>query len=339
MGQFLRMLIAGHEREFVGLCSAGQEDEGLSLVSEGTSFYPVWEQLIAPRLVRTRGLKTFIAPYNTAPLRLDEGVRLIVVIHDLIFLEASERSVSSYQNLGKLYRRWVVPKAIARAQHIITVSDFTARALAAQGVSPSRITIIPNALGPDWFAPFPARDSHRTSVLLVSGEAPSKNLSRAIEALGLCLRRLHEPELRVEIAGVKPRFHRCFQAIAERSGIGSRTEFFEYVPASRMRELYRRARLLVLPSLREGFGIPLLEAMASATPVVASSGTCLPEVGGGAARYFDPYSVANMAVVIQSILSDPTAMEAMIAAGLSRARLFRQDDIAKRVALFWDSVL
>lgn len=100
MGRFLRNLIAGREKELIGLCAPGESDATFQLEAGGFQMYPLWEQFSLPALARKLELQVLICPFNTAPLRMPAGIRLVLVVHDLIFLEGPEggaQDVSLYQ--------------------------------------------------------------------------------------------------------------------------------------------------------------------------------------------------------------------------------------------------
>ena len=126
MGRYLRQLVAGREQQLLGLCATGESDPGLRLIAGGARAFPIWEQVSLPRLIRRLGIDVFLAPYNTAPLRLPPQTRLILVVHDSIYFDPLPLSLSLRQNAGRLYRQWVTPGAIARAERILTVSHYTA---------------------------------------------------------------------------------------------------------------------------------------------------------------------------------------------------------------------
>lgn len=339
MGRFLRQLIAGRERSFIGLCASSEHDGDLLPVASGLRAYPLWEQLSVPRQVRRFQADALLAPYNTAPLLLPSRVLLVLVVHDLIFMEPSDRSLSLYQNLGRRYRRAVVPPAIRRADIIVTVSHHTAGQLAARhAVERERIRVIPNNLDPLWFASPPGSPSKPAYVLVVGGEAPSKNLERAIEAFAQCRAQLDMPDLRLKVAGVKPRFHAHFRQRANAAGVEAAVEFLPYLTDDRMRELYAGALAFLLPSLAEGFGIPVLEAMASGVPVAAATGSSLQEIGGEAAIYFDPRSVRNMADALARILVDRQLAAQLVERGRCRARQFHPNQVQEKIDALWSEV-
>jgi glycosyltransferase involved in cell wall biosynthesis len=339
MGSFLRLLIAGREQDFLGFCAADEQDASLNLIASGLRPYPLWEQISIPRLIRKYNVSTFLAPYNTAPLRLPRSVKLVLVVHDLIYMERMPASRSLYQNVGRWYRRLVVPRAIQRADVVVTVSNYTAELLVSRfALNRSQIHVIPNSIDKEWFfeEANPANMPHY--VLVVAGEAPSKNLSRAIAAFARCRRLSEDSCLRLKVAGVKERFHPVFEAEARKLGIADFVDFLCYIEDGKMRRLYQQASLFLMPSLSEGFGIPVLEAMASGVPVAASSATCLQEIGGDAARYFDPYSVEGMAATMHEVLADAALQEKMSERGRTQSRMFHPDVVREQVRSFWAEI-
>lgn len=334
MGHYLRTLIAGREQELLGLCATGEWDPKLRLVADGYGPYPLWEQISIPRLLRRHRPDVFLAPYNTAPVALPGGTRLVLVVHDLIFLDPLPASRSALQNGGRMYRRLVTPRAAGRADLILTVSQFTAGQLAGRfGVDPQRIRVIPVSLAGDWYERGPR--APQDYVLMVSGEAPSKNLSRGLRAFALLHQRKQHRKLRLKIAGVKARFQKGFCAEAERLGIAMAVEFLPFLGEEEMKRLYRNAALFFMPSLAEGFGIPVLEAMASGAPVVCSNATSLPEVGGDAALYFDPLSEEHMCAILHQTLGDSVLRERMAERGSIQARRFHPEVVRGQIQEFW----
>jgi len=343
MGRYLRMLISGRETELLGLCSKGESDPTLRTAGAGFGPYPLWEQFSLPRMLARHGCRILLAPYNTAPVLLPRRVSLVLVIHDLIFLEPIQNlglSRSVYQSAGRFYRRAVISPAVRRAQHVLTVSEYTKQQILQRYSIPSdKIRVIPNSLGLEWFD-HQGACSHREKVIfMVSGEAPSKNLACALEAFALYRRQVSHQQHVLRIAGVKSSAHARFRAIASRLQIEGAVEFLPYLNEAELREQYRKAELFLMPSLMEGFGIPVLEAMASGTPVAVSNVTSLPEVAGPAAQYFDPRDPREMASTIAAVLQDSDRREDMICAGYRQAAKFHPYQVRGLVHRFWDDVL
>lgn len=339
MGRFLRALISGHETQFVGMCASGEADFSENMISSGFRSYPLWEQLSLPRLIARNQIDVFLAPYNTAPLRLPRPVKLVLVIHDLIYLEPLPPSTSMYQNMGRAYRRIVVPKAVQRADVILTVSHYTKRQVVTRlGVNEAKIRVIPNSLTESWFATDTGLDRD-DYIFILAGEAPSKNLSRAIVAFARFREMTGDKRRRLKIGGVKQRFHAIYSSLARRHAVLDCVDFLGYENDEKIRDLYRRAEIFLMPSLMEGFGIPVLEAMASGVPVLASSTSCLPEVAGSAARYFDPTSVEDIAAAIRDVAGNTELQKQMRSRGIQQALKFHPKLVNQTIQEFWSSFL
>jgi len=112
-------------------------------------------------------------------------------------------------------------------------------------------------------------------------------------------------------------------------------DFLRYIPDPEMLLLFQNAKLFIMPSISEGFGIPVLEAMAIGLPVAASSSTCLQEVGGEAARYFDPFSIEDMAATMQEILADSALRVKMSEQGRIQSWKFHPNAVREQIGAFW----
>ncbi|MGB8260546.1 MAG: glycosyltransferase, partial [Terracidiphilus sp.] len=159
-----------------------------------------------------------------------------------------------------------------------------------------------------------------------------------LQAFALCRGRAELKDLRFRVAGVAERYHAVFRAEADRLGIGAAVDFENYLSEDAMRRLYAGASLFLMPSLAEGFGIPVLEAMATGVPVASSNAGSLPEVGGEAARYFDPASVEAMADAMSDVLVNAGLRRATIEAGRIQARSFHPDSVRARIDALWAEI-
>jgi glycosyltransferase involved in cell wall biosynthesis len=164
-------------------------------------------------------------------------------------------------------------------------------------------------------------------VLYFGNLVPHKNVPRLVEAFAEVRRRLPDMQPQLVLAGPRTNAHgrdemgAVGSAIA-RTGIGDHVRFTGFVPREHCSILYRNAAVFAFPSLFEGFGLPMVEAMGSGAPVAASNCTSLPEVGGDAALYFDPLDVHDMADVLCTVLQDAGLRERMSRAGLARAKAY-----------------
>ncbi|HTH59864.1 MAG TPA: glycosyltransferase family 1 protein [Paraburkholderia sp.] len=341
MGRFGRQLIAPVGDSLVGLAPRGVSTDEWPCVSEGRGFFPWWEQVELPRLCNTQKLDYLLCPYNTGPLRSTGSTQLIAVIHDLIFMQ-SWRTLpapkSLYQTAGRIYRRYVVPRLARRADVVMTVSRYTQRELVETfGLSERDVHVIPNSLPDDWFAP-PLNQADRQPYLFtVAGEVPSKNVDRLLQAFALAKPQLGDGVV-LRIAGIKSPYHEHFLQRASALGLTGCVELLGYVSEAELKRHYRQARAFVFASLFEGFGIPLLEAMASGTPVACSNTTSMPEIAGGCGLLFDPYSVGEMAEQIRNVWNGGAGWETMVRDGVDRARVFSESSVRPAIQGFWEGL-
>jgi glycosyltransferase involved in cell wall biosynthesis len=341
MGRFARQLIAPVSNDVVALTPRGISTNDWPCVSGGRAFFPWWEQVELPRLCRSERLDFLLCPYNSGPLTSVGSTRLIAVIHDLIYLQpwsVLPPSISAYQTLGRLYRRQVVPAFARRADTILTVSHFTKGELVERfGLPEEDVHVIPNAIADSWFEqplPLPFRKPY---FFTVAGEPPSKNVRGLLKGFALALPELGS-EARLKIAGVKAGYHKAFMQLAVELGIAEQVDLLGYVSVEELRQHYREARAFVFASLFEGFGIPLLEAMASGTPVACSNTTSMPEVVGDCGLMFDPRSTEDMAHKLRLVWDDTPEREARAMAAVERARGFSESAVSQRMSAFWSGL-
>lgn len=337
MGQYARNLVRPVTDRMVSLLPARADVavEG-RVVRSGSGFEPWWEQCVLPSMASDEGVQCLLCPSNTAPLRMPGKVATILVVHDLIYLASLSDlplSRSAYQNLGRLYRRMVVPRAVKQAQHLIAVSAYTRDQICERfDIAAEDVHLITNSLESTWFVDQPLPDELRQRYLLaVVGEAPSKNLSGLLRAFAL----MRRDDLSLRVVGVKPGFHAGFRHEAERLGIASVVHFEGHLSTAHLKALYREAWGFVMPSLYEGFGIPVLEAMASGVPVACSNTTSLPEVAGGCAWLFNPRADEDMSHALQQLVDDAQARARQALAGLAQARTYEQASVSVSIDKFW----
>jgi glycosyltransferase involved in cell wall biosynthesis len=263
-----------------------------------------------PRLLRR--VRPDLAHFQHA-LPLGYGGRSVVTVHDLSF----EEQDSAMGLVDRLTFRVVVPRAVRGADHVLAVSERTKRDLVARyGVPESKVTVTPNGVDPA----FSPGSGSRGYVLFVGAIHARKDPEAALEAadaVGLPLV-VAGPEKDTELAS------RLRARGADLRG---------YVSKDELAELYRGAAALVLPSRFEGFGLPVLEAMASGTPVVAAAEPALREVADGAAVYAED---GDFGAAARRALEEH---DRLAAAGIERARLFSWGETARRTVEVYRRVL
>ncbi len=242
----------------------------------------------------------------------------VVTVHDLAFEDEPQ-----WMGLrDRLVFRAFVLRAARRAARVITGSESTRRDLLSRGIPAERIAVVPNGVGAP-FGPDGPQVNGRPYALVVGSLEPRKDPVTAIEGLAL----LDSDELRLVFAGPDKGEGSAARAAAQRCRVDGRVEFKGHVSSEDLAALYRGAECLVFPSRHEGFGLPVLEAMACGTPVVATRAGALPEVAGDAAILVEPGNPVELAGGIERALAD---RERLVGAGLERARQFTWAETARR---------
>jgi glycosyltransferase involved in cell wall biosynthesis len=305
---------ARHVRGLLGALSGrdGLELDQLAFPGTGrvaTLKRDIWWYLRAlPRAAR--GLDILHCPTFRGPLRAKPPV--VVTIHDLAFL----RHPDTFPVWHRLSGRALAGLVARRAEAVVAVSEFTKReTVELLEVPVERIRVVPNGVEPVFVPDGPAAEGDY--VLAVGTLEPRKNLARTVEAA-----RLAGVELRV--AGAEG-----WGGVDVPGRVG-------FVPDEVLAQLYRGARCLVFPSRYEGFGIPVLEAMACGTPVVTSVGGALEETAGGAAVLVDPFDSTAIAA---GIAEAERRRDELRAAGLERARQFTWARAADEIEGLWRELL
>lgn len=284
----------------------------------------VWMQLELLRLAERHKASLIFTPAPEGYLGR-QRIPQVVMVHDLRPITHPERSLQS------VYFRGWVPPLLRQCRHILTNSHFTAREIqCCTGVPGDRLTVIPlgynaSIFRPDQFAgalSTESTDLRSLPYLLHVGQAyPHKNLARLIQAFAGIARR--HPHLRLVLAGKPhPKESPKLRVLARNLGLLERVEFRSYVPAHELPDLYRRALAMVFPSLWEGFGLPVLEAMACGTPVITSFGSGTQEVAGDAALLIDPLSGKDLEDAMATVVEDCNVREQLRRRGVERASQF-----------------
>jgi glycosyltransferase involved in cell wall biosynthesis len=279
-------------------------------------------RLPLPANLLTGRLDLFYAPDFLLP-PLTGDLRTLVTIHDLSFLRHPE----TFPPQLRAYLESAVPRSAARADHVLTDSDATRRdVIDLLGVAPERVTTILLGVS-DAFTPYiaPGERAHlegvygvgpRPYVLAVGTVQPRKNYARLIEAVDR-VREVADVEL-VIVGQPAWLADEVLNAAAARDHV----RLLGFVDDVDLPSLYRQATVLAFPSLYEGFGLPVLEAMACGTPVVASTASSVPEAVGEAGLLLDPLDVAGWADALIDVLTDPDLRDALVSQGLAHAATF-----------------
>ena len=272
----------------------------------------LWTQLALPKIYQQLDSKLLFSPIPEAPLYT--SCRSVVTAHDVIPLRFSRKLSPLTQ-----YFRHYIPQVLKQAEHIVCNSVTTARDLVDfYGIAASKITPILLAYDSSHFQ---ALNLPSQNYFLYLGRYdPYKNLHRLVEAFS---RLSSACDCSLWIAGPKEsRYTPQLMAHIDSLGLSQRIKFLDYVPYEDLPKLINQAIAFVFPSLWEGFGLPVLEAMACGTPVITSNISSLPEVAGEAAILVDPYNVDEIADALKAIVNDSGLRFHLRKAGLARAGMF-----------------
>jgi glycosyltransferase involved in cell wall biosynthesis len=295
----------------------------------------LWLQSMFRIDVRRVGLQALL---NTVPEGIMSlAIPQVTVIHDLLPL----RFPPEYPR-QQYYFRHFVPRVLRASCMVVTDSESTSRDVVDHyGVRPTKIRVVYPGYDPAVFSRkgdgrSPC-ESGEPYFLYVGNLLPHKNLLRLLDAIAMVRRRR---PCRLVIRGEgRPAHVRALRDRVETLGLGNTVTFLGYADERFLRSLYTGAICFVLPSLVEGFGLTLLEAMACGTPVVAASGSSLPEVAGDAALMVDPYDAVSLAEAMHRVLTDESLQKELRQRGLKRADSFSWRSTAETISALLDDEL
>jgi len=329
------------------------KNPGFSKVLAEFPWYGWKEQLIYPFWLRKFRIDLMHFPHFNVPLLYRRP--FVVTIHDLILLQHPTTRATTLGPLlfgikFALYRV-VIAHAILRARRVITVSEWSKADIIAHFPTTQNKNIAVTyeavskeiACGTTICHPGQAqRDPGSTEqkkpfALYVGNAYPHKNLDRLIEAFTLFRKDFHDH--RLVLVGAPDYFHERLEREAKEKKLDAGVTFYGHATDEQLAELYDTASFYVFPSLHEGFGLPALEAMAHGLPVASSNATCLPEILGDAALYFDPKDPHKIADAMRTLASDATLRATLIAKGKERVTHFDWADCGKRTLAIYRETL
>lgn len=272
----------------------------------------LWIQFKLPKIYKNLKSRLLFSPLPEAPVF--SGCRYVVTVHDLIPLRFSK----PFSRLTA-YFRYGVPLVLEQAEHIMCDSMATARdVMNFFNIPDEKITVVPLAYDAEnfRFLDLPMQNYF----LYIGRHDPYKNLHRLVEAFAAIAEGL---DCELWIAGPQEgKYTPELVAHIKELGLTKRVKFLGYVAYEKLPVLINQAIALVLPSLWEGYGLPLLEAMACGTPAIASNRSSLPEVAGDAAILIDPYNVGEIADAMRAIILQTSLRARLRELGLARASQF-----------------
>jgi glycosyltransferase involved in cell wall biosynthesis len=299
--------------------------------------YPLWEQIALPLALRKIKPDLLHCTSNTAPINCK--IPLILTLHDIIFMEKREKGNKSfYQNIGWYYRRFVVPRILPHCRQIITVSAFESENIQRTlHLTPEDVSVVYNAAS-DRFKPIKAYKQITRKyinadeyIFFLGNTDPKKNSSRALKAYSLYVQQSVKP-LPLLIGDLKEDMidHILANENIDKS-IKSMLHFPGYIANTDLPYVYNGAKIFLYPSLRESFGIPILESMACGTPIITSNTSAMPEIAGQEAILISPYNENAIADKLIQLENDNTFYQQQVKYGLTRSEAFSWEKTAARL--------
>ena len=294
----------------------------------------VWEQL-APLVVGNYDLLHF--PYDSC-IGMKRG-KFVVTLHDakpILFPSKSNR-----RNWKQMLKDMIAPNPLEKIDHVITVSECSRRDLMEQmGIPEDRISVIHQGVDLEKFSPSTASSVKRFEftpyVLCVAGTDPTKNVKSLIEAFSKLPPEIRSQHYLVLVGDVQK--NKELQQCVQEHGITERTVFTGVVSDSQLTEFYQHASVFVFPSLYEGFGLPVLEAMACGCPVITSNTSSLPEVVGGAGLLVNPRDREELIEAITKVLTNTALAETLSKSGREQAENFSWELTARKTADLYERI-
>ena len=323
------------------------ESENFKIIEVPGLTYADWEQIQLPKYAEKYKLDVLHTTSNTGPIRY-RG-KLITTLHDVIFLERNKgtQTQSTYQLLGRLYRKWVVPRVMKHAAKILTVSHYEKKEIADKFQDKANdIEVVYNAFSSHFI------EKHKEDaiqkirlryklpdqyIFFIGNTDPKKNMFRTIRGYRqYCLQA--ENPLPLVIADIDEKF--LLKVLKDSKALTLRQRIYltGYVHNHDLPKIYQGAELFLYPSIRESFGIPLLEAMASGIPVISSQVSAIPEIAGNAALLVNPFDEISIGKAIHQVTNDEIYTKNLIKTASAHVQRYSWQNSAENLKTIYQSL-
>ncbi len=304
-----------------------------------------FEQFFLPIAANDEHLDILHCTGNTTPLYC--GKPIIQTLHDVIFLDPIPNSDSPYQRYGNLYRRFIVPRVCKKSKAIITVSHYEKKRMIERlQIDEKKIHVIHNGVNARFIKTTDREILRETQlkyrlpdnfILFLGNTSSRKNPERVLEAFIMYSQKSPKP-LPLVTPGLTQEFILEYLKKSGATQFASHIHSPGYISQDDLVHLYSLSKLFLFPSLSEGFGMPVLEAMACGVPVITSNISALPEIAGNGAKLIDPYNVKNISDAILELLESPNLLEKHCDEGLKQVQNFQWKRAAEKTMEIYERV-
>jgi glycosyltransferase involved in cell wall biosynthesis len=294
-------------------------------------FYPFWEQIALPLAAAREGCQVLHCTSNTAPIF--SKVPLVTIIHDIIYLEQVSlfrKGGSLYQKFGNMYRRWVVPIIARKSKVVTTVSEYEKERIGGFLNLKANLKAVYNGVGSHFkkITDQSVLDATKikyklpdTFLFFLGNTDPKKNTPNVLKAFALFNK---TSEIKYKLVMLDYDEQELMKTLREIGHPELRKDIIMtgYVPNAELPAIINQCEVFLYPSLRESFGIPILEGMACGVPVVTSNTSSMPEIAGDAAFIVDPTQPEAIAAAVRKIIENDAYRNELCNKGIQRASLF-----------------
>lgn len=346
-----------HENEYVVYVSPDEDKTALQatpnfrIVELSGGFYPLWEQVALPKAAKNDGCELLHCTSNTAPV--NTKIPLVVTLHDIIYMESSYPAIlrgsgTAYQKFGNVYRRMIVPRVVKNSKAIITVSEFEKNRIAEFfGMNDDRrLRAVYNGVGSHFKPVTDAAELARIKSLyklpdnfffFLGNTDPKKNTKGTLKAFSDFIQQTGSNAFLVMLDYDRAELEKLLDQIGDRS-LADRIILTGYVKNTDLPAIYSLCTLFLYPSLRESFGIPLLEAMACGVPVITSNTSSMPEIAGDAALIVDPFKPEEITEAMIKLTTGETVRNDLVRKGIPQAAKFSWRAMAEHVLSIYQEI-
>jgi glycosyltransferase involved in cell wall biosynthesis len=328
-----------------------KETPNFKIIQLDGGSYPMWEQIALPKAAKKYGCEILHCTSNTAPIFTD--IPLITILHDIIYMESSyykilTGSATPYQKFGNAYRKLIVPWVVKKSDKIVTVSHFEKNRIGEFfGMNnDKRLTAIYNGVSSHFKPVTDESELKRVKekyhlpdhfFFFLGNTDPKKNTIGTLKAFSDFLKQSKSDYKLVMLDYDLNELEKLLIEIGDKDLINN-IVLTGYVINTDLPAIYSLCAIFLYPSLRESFGIPMLEAMGCGVPVITSNTSSMPEVAGDAAHIINPYNPEEITQAIIKILADAEYSDMLCKKGIERNKLFSWKNMAEQVLVLYNEI-